>query len=927
VKIFSCKVAAVLYFFSFQLVPAQVTGDLKIAFIRISFNAADIPGFTGSGDFLTTETELCGDYLIDPPPHNREYFESHIIAVNNYFKTVSYGAFGIDIDKSKVFPRASNSSYRLDRAMNFYNELGKESDHEYRITLLLKEAVEKAYEIDKINFNDFDLIAVIHPGLGQDFKLPFLDPTPEDIPSTFVDSDMIISNFSEGIMAGPSVITKGIILPESQNHPLMDPSIFNALTEPCDLQYSITGTWALMIGFAAGLPPLWQIETGKSGVGIFGLMDQGSNNGRGIIPSPPNPWTRIYAGWEGFKEYRLPQKISLISAKKNDIAKIEISNSEYFLIENRNNWYRRYVGLDSARLSVWEKTGDYPSYTKILFDSTGIQKDKNGVFVEINNYNMGMPASGILIWHINEQKIYNQISSYGINADINDKGVDLEEADGAQDIGFVSNLLSDPSSGYWGDVWFPANDQYFRSNTVSSLEFSNYTYPNSKTTNDNETGLVLNNFSRADTVMSFHLNTTYNAMHLPDENKSVLIQWDVDGDAKLDFIGTGDSLWWSSELENPKSFYKTMNNNFQLSIGQDSDLVSLALIECSALSCNFSSFIFNAIANTFILDWHFPSNLSSDIELIHSTGEHIIVKVDKSFYKIDKNGATIIEPSESFFSYTSSSGQVFYYQDFTIKHNGYDKTKSMALSSIALADLDLDGRVELIGVDLEGVLHAFDEHFNYMNGFPLKVKSSENLLIGNLIDNTHPEIIIETLDGDLMILNNEGKTQRILSLSDKSFLSSIGRYEGKSALMLGDRVLMFNETKDQTLNTWSYKNGSPNYNRSIAIDTLNQISSKLALFNKNNSYAYPNPSYGKDVIFRLDVGDATSIKISIYDLAGYLITDILIPKEKIFSNTKTSTLEVPWKINNVESGVYFAKVDVENDQQTSKKIIKVGIIK
>ena len=110
-------------------------------------------------------------------------------------------------------------------------------------------------------------------------------------------------------------------------------------------------------------------------------------------------------------------------------------------------------------------------------------------------------------------------------------------------------------------------------------------------------------------------------------------------------------------------------------------------------------------------------------------------------------------------------------------------------------------------------------------------------------------------------------------------------------------------------------------------DTLNQISSQLALFNKNNSYAYPNPSYGKDVIFRLDVGDATSIKISIYDLAGYLVTDILIPKEKIFSNTKTSTLEVPWKINNVESGVYFAKVDVENDQQTSKKIIKVGIIK
>ena len=70
------------------------------------------------------------------------------------------------------------------------------------------------------------------------------------------------------------------------------------------------------------------------------------------------------------------------------------------------------------------------------------------------------------------------------------------------------------------------------------------------------------------------------------------------------------------------------------------------------------------------------------------------------------------------------------------------------------------------------------------------------------------------------------------------------------------------------------------------------------------------------------------------DQASTLIPDaytsddfFALEQEKIFSNTKTSTLEVPWKINNVESGVYFAKVDVENDQQTSKKIIKVGIIK
>ena len=78
----------------------------------------------------------------------------------------------------------------------------------------------------------------------------------------------------------------------------MDPSLQSLLDEPCDIQYSITGTWAMMIGFAVGLPPLWDINTGQSGVGVFSLMDQGSNNGRGIIPAPPDAWTRIYAGWE-----------------------------------------------------------------------------------------------------------------------------------------------------------------------------------------------------------------------------------------------------------------------------------------------------------------------------------------------------------------------------------------------------------------------------------------------------------------------------------------------------------------------------------------------------------------------------------------------------------------------------------------------------
>ena len=86
---------------------------------------------------------------------------------------------------------------------------------------------------------------VFHAGIGQDFALPFLDPTPEDIPSTFVDQKMIFeSTGNNGISVGPAIINQGIILPETQNHLQYDIAIdmFTNVSESCDYQYGLTGT-------------------------------------------------------------------------------------------------------------------------------------------------------------------------------------------------------------------------------------------------------------------------------------------------------------------------------------------------------------------------------------------------------------------------------------------------------------------------------------------------------------------------------------------------------------------------------------------------------------------------------------------------------------------------------------------------------------
>ena len=50
-----------------------------------------------------------------------------------------------------------------------------------------------------------------------------------------------------------------------------------------------------------------------------------------------------------------------------------------------------------------------------MIDSVGLKRNEFGIFVDIPNYDLGMPASGILIWHIDEEKIQQNFSSFNIS--------------------------------------------------------------------------------------------------------------------------------------------------------------------------------------------------------------------------------------------------------------------------------------------------------------------------------------------------------------------------------------------------------------------------------------------------------------------------------------------------------------------------------
>ena len=926
-----CRWAVAFLLSAFLSLSANVLGNLKVAVIRISFPSDIYPGVTGNGDYLyAKQTIECGNYTIDGPPHDKNYFESHLAAVNNYFRSVSYEKFRLDIINSTVYPQKNQSSYVIQKPMNYYHELGEEDVHEKRITELLNEALLTAYDIDQIDFSIYDLVAVVHPGVGQDFKLPFLDPTPEDIPSTYVDKDMVNTHLGGPIFIGGTTISHGIILPETQNHLFYDESLFNQLSNPCDIQYSLTGTMAMMIGFAVGLPPLWDLESGQSGVGIFSLMDQGSNNGRGIIPAPPDAWTRINAGWELPTDINYNELVQLDDRSANQIAKIFIGEDEYFLVENRNNWIRDGVSMDSARYTVWEKTDEYPPLINVLMDSVGVKKNEYGVITEIPNYDLGLPGSGLLIWHINEKKIREGMDSFSINANRKHRGVDLEEADGAQDIGYISNLLTDPSSGYWGDMWFAENQEYYRANAEGNMNFSSFTYPNTKSNSGANTGININNISQSGKTMSFTLSSGYDITFFMDENKSILFQWDVDGDGDLDFVGEGDSLWWGDDLEKVTAFYKNMGDNLQVCVAQNANPTALATVRKVGDNQIFEWFEYDRTQGSFIREWENVKKNTLYVNLLKADGaeKRIVFNDDSLFLQIDENSLNPFEGDMDQFSYSSNQmGNVFLYPDRITQ--GPTRNHYGEFESVSLIDIESDGFIDILATDQNGTIHAFDLNFYYKNGFPIEADAIGSVLGIDLIEDDKPELVYQTSDGNIRILDHQGIEKDRISTGNK--LMGLGTYGGSHAIITTNQVIKYKKDTYGLENDWKYVYSSPDYSRYTSVP---EVSSKYNPYLLNNelSYAYPNPSYGKKIIFRIQVGVAESIDINIFDIAGFPIESRSMRIKEKFSiqddnDPFTSVFEMPWDLSNIESGVYFARVVVSNEGKSEEEIIKVAVIK
>ena len=473
----------------------------RILAIRVEFVRDSLATTSGEGEFAYSETDPLYDsfadttiIFFDPPPHDSLYFTDHLEFLRFYWEKMSTGAYDVPLDGQivlewSIYPAGERAAYRLPKQMWRYNWNYTEEQLDRGLAELFRDAVTAADTDTAIMWQDYDLVMIFHAGAGAEFDLGYTT-TPHDLPSAWmVREDFELINLNDGIPVdeGAFHVPGGLILPETESHE--------------GVQISMTGVICSLFGHWLGLPALYDRDNGDPVVGKWSLMDRGFGNFYGAIPGQLDAWSRSYMGW--IEPVDINQGDWTIAAMGfldyvfSEAYRIPISANEYFLLECRS----RDPENDSVAVA-YDRDGRQMIFNE---DYTVTPDPGFRVPVWIDNLDFDAPGSGILIWHVDES-VSHLIPEGRFNSIDELRGLDLEEADGAQDIGRNYPFLTPgygTDYGIFADAWFFNNQYHQDANEGRQVSFNNNSYPGSRANSGAATNITIDNFSRRDSVMTF----------------------------------------------------------------------------------------------------------------------------------------------------------------------------------------------------------------------------------------------------------------------------------------------------------------------------------------------------------------------------------------------------------------------------------------
>jgi hypothetical protein len=193
---------------------AAAAGDVdtvRVLLIRIAFltdRMDNLSSIATGGEF---DLAPDGQEIIDPTPHDRDYFDSHLLALRNYFHFQSCGRLEIVWD---ILPEGLEESYKLSDIADY----GPGTTEAWTVERLVTFFREGVLEADQalssqgypVRIGDYDAIILAHAGANLQSDVDY--DTPNDIPSFFArlgDDDMFT------VDGGETLVEDGSVVPES----------------------------------------------------------------------------------------------------------------------------------------------------------------------------------------------------------------------------------------------------------------------------------------------------------------------------------------------------------------------------------------------------------------------------------------------------------------------------------------------------------------------------------------------------------------------------------------------------------------------------------------------------------------------------------------------------------------------------------------
>ncbi|MFH1843624.1 MAG: VCBS repeat-containing protein [bacterium] len=498
-----------------RLLDKAAPDSLHVVVVMCDFSDSLLYGRYGQieGDFPPPRQS---DFYYDR--HDSLYFHHLLTDVAAYFAGVSDGQFKL---KFEVVGTVAN----LPNPMSFY---GNHPDEGEQSLVMAEHTVTMLDPL--VDFSRFDTVLLVHAGAGEETDI--LNDSPEQIYSTYLGPDDFVSAVEESLLTTPyletddfdegSGIDQVLILPETE---FQDP--FGSFKG----YFGSLGVYCFEVGLRLGMLSLSDFtpagRVDSQGIGEFGLMGYGLFVGAGFIPAHPCVFNKMLMGWldpypvspdSGTSHALTPAEFA---NSPTAAARVDITGQEYWLLEYRlqdpdgnvkfswdgdlnGDGVPNFYDVDSDS-GDGTPTGFFDPLGPDQLPDTGDEDRREWLdgaefdfFMSENSAraaNVKGAGSGIYIWHIDEGVIQDAFGAASnlFNADPARKAVDLEEADGIQDLD--SRIGSPYILGGDDDSFRGEGTDMYGPDQLIGTRFGPETVPSTESAGGAWTGIVFDSFS------------------------------------------------------------------------------------------------------------------------------------------------------------------------------------------------------------------------------------------------------------------------------------------------------------------------------------------------------------------------------------------------------------------------------------------------